>query len=345
MKTLTELCRLYDSQNVLASIELFKQQCEEGYARGRALGIDASYRDIDTIVFAGMGGSALPASIFTSWNLLTKPSVVWNRYGTPVYINEKTLFVGMSYSGTTEETLAATQTALREGAQCLGVTVGGKLAEMLEGAGKPVCFVDEASNPCRQPRFAVGFMLGALVGITESLGLVTGKLDIEKVFASLGQTTSMDDKGADARLAQSLMNKIPVIVAGEHLAEVAHFFQNQLNETGKTFAIAHEIPEVNHHLLESLGNPATNKDNLVFVFMHSPYYNDRNKKRFAIMKELVEKAGIQTLVYEISAPTWLEEAYLYMQSVEYIAYYLGLYHECDPSDIPFVTYFKNELAK
>lgn len=345
MKTLTELRGLYDSQNVLASIELFKQQCEEGYARGKALAIDPSYKDIDNIVFAGMGGSALPASIWRSWNLLTKPSVVWNRYSTPAYINNKTLFMSMSYSGTTEETLAATETALAKGAHCLGVTVGGKLAEMLEGAGKPVCFVDEASNPCKQPRFAVGFMLGALIGICESLELVTEKIDIEKAFTSLGQATSMDDASADARLAQSLMNKITVIVAGEHLAEVAHFFQNQLNETGKTFAIAHEIPEVNHHLLESLGNPSSNKENLIFVFMQSPYYNERNQKRFSIMRELVEKAGIQTLEYKRESSSWLEEAYLFMQSVEYTSYYLGLYHECDPSDIPFVTYFKNELGK
>jgi|JI6StandDraft_1071083.scaffolds.fasta_scaffold03379_12 glucose/mannose-6-phosphate isomerase len=345
MKTLTELRGLHDSQNVLASIELFKQQCEEGYARGKALAIDPSYRDIDNIVFAGMGGSALPASILRSWNLLAKPSVVWNRYNTPVYMNEKTLFVGMSYSGTTEETLAATKTAFEKGAQTLGVTVGGTLAQILEGVGKPVCFVDEASNPCKQPRFAVGFMLGALIGIFESLGLFTENLDIEKALASLGKETSLDDASADARLAQSLAHKIPVVVAAEHLAEVAHFFQNQLNETGKTFAIAHEIPEVNHHLLESLGNPTTNKDNLVFVFMQSPYYNDRNKKRFSIMRELVEKAGIQTLEYARESGSWLEEAYLFMQSVEYTSYYLGLYHECDPSDIPFVTYFKNELVK
>jgi glucose/mannose-6-phosphate isomerase len=345
MKTLTELRGLHDSQNVLASIELFKQQCEEGYARGKALAIDPSYRDIDNIVFAGMGGSALPASILRSWNLLAKPSVVWNRYNTPVYMNEKTLFVGMSYSGTTEETLASTKTAFEKGAQTLGVTVGGKLAEMLENGGKPVCFIDEASNPCKQPRFAVGFMLGALIGIFESLGLLTENLDIEKALASLGKETSLDDASADARLAQSLAHKIPVVVAAEHLAEVAHFFQNQLNETGKTFAIAHEIPEVNHHLLESLGNPTTNKDNLIFVFMLSPYYNERNQKRFVIMRELVEKAGIQTLEYARESGSWLEEAYLFMQSVEYTSYYLGLYHECDPSDIPFVTYFKNELAK
>ncbi len=347
MKTLTELRTKYDSKNVLASIELFTKQCEDGYTRGKELLLDESYQDVDNIVFAGMGGSALPAQIFRSWNLINKPSEVWNRYGSRPYISERTLFIGMSYSGTTEETLAGTKIALEKGAKCLGITVGGELAKILQSTSKPVCFVDESSNPCKQPRFAVGFMLGALIGIFESLGLVTAEINIETVRTALAESgpATLSDESHDAVLAQHLMNKIPVLVAGEHLAEIAHFFQNQLNETGKTFAITHEIPEVNHHLLESLSNPKGNSNNLIFVFMESPFYNERNQKRFAIMKELVSRAGIEKISYIQKSSSWLEEAYLFMESAEYTSYYLGLYHECDPSDIPFVIHFKKELGK
>ncbi|MBP6912201.1 MAG: hypothetical protein KBB88_03315 [Candidatus Pacebacteria bacterium] len=347
MKTLTELSKEYDSNNVLSSIELFKKQCEEGYTRGSQLHIPDEYKKIDTIVFGGMGGSALPAHILRSWNILKKPSAVWNRYGSLSYIDSNTLFVGLSYSGGTEETLASTESALLSGAKCLGVTLGGELADILLRAQSPVCTIDETNNPCRQPRFAVGFILGALIGIFETLDFLNQKIPMQEIFTAFEKNffSPLDDESMEAKLARALVEKIPVIVGSEHLAQVAHFFQNQLNETGKTFATYHEIPEVNHHLLEALRNPATNKKNLVFVFVESRFYNKRNAIRFTIMRELVEKAGIQTLSFGRTSATWSEEVFLLMESIEFVSLYVGLYHHCDPSDIPFVALLKEKLAQ
>src|SRR5665213_1160603 len=64
-------------------------------------------RDISNIVLAGMGGSAWPAMYLRSWPGTLVPLEVVRDYELPAYVDERTLFISSSYSGNTEETLAA----------------------------------------------------------------------------------------------------------------------------------------------------------------------------------------------------------------------------------------------
>src|SRR5581483_10748588 len=63
--------------------------------------------DFDNIVFAGMGGSALPALLSTSWPAYNLPFEICRQYHIPKYVSANTLFIACSYSGNTEETLSA----------------------------------------------------------------------------------------------------------------------------------------------------------------------------------------------------------------------------------------------
>ena len=57
--------------------------------------------DIQNIVFAGMGGSALPALLSQSWPGYNLPFEVCRQYNIPAYVSNKTLFIACSYSGNT----------------------------------------------------------------------------------------------------------------------------------------------------------------------------------------------------------------------------------------------------
>jgi hypothetical protein len=97
-----------------------------------AVTFDAAFEPkgaVENIVWAGMGGSALPMVVVESWPQLKIPFEVVRNYTIPPYVNERTLFVASSYSGNTEETLEALSHAEAAGAQIVVVAAGGKLAD------------------------------------------------------------------------------------------------------------------------------------------------------------------------------------------------------------------------
>lgn len=338
-KNLKQLQSELDPNNVFGSIVLFPKQCESGHIAGKSVEFPEIYKHVSNIVILGMGGSALPGHIIKSQNIVTLPLEVWSRYGLPQYVTEKTLVIAMSYSGTTEETLSALKDAEEKGARVIVITVGGKLQQIAEEKKYPLALLSEETNPCKQPRFGLGGALFALIGVLENLKLLSKTVS----FDSLLKVSSAQSNEALLSLAEKLNYKNPIIIGAEHLGQVAHFLQNQFNETSKAFAVYHELPELNHHLLEGLSYPETNKQNLAFVFLTSEKYSDRIKKRVEVTKEVVMKQGIEVHELPFSGDGPLTEAVLAVEASEYLSYYLGLLHNVDPSQIPWVTYLKEKL--
>src|ERR1700689_4403941 len=89
----------------------------------------AGFKDISNVVLAGMGGSSLPAVFLRSWPGTLVPFEIVRDYSLPDYVGEKTLFISSSYSGNTEETLAALGEAEAKGAMIVVIAAGGKLAQ------------------------------------------------------------------------------------------------------------------------------------------------------------------------------------------------------------------------
>ena len=77
------------------------------------------YKDVENVVLAGMGGSAIAGDILKDWigNEIAVPMETVRGYHLPAYLNEKSLVFFISYSGNTEETLSCMLDAARKGCQ------------------------------------------------------------------------------------------------------------------------------------------------------------------------------------------------------------------------------------
>ena len=140
-----------------------------------------------------------------------------------------------------------------------------------------------------------------------------------------------------------LENRIPVIFSGEFLIGASHVFRNQLNETSKNFSTYSPLPELNHHLLEGLKNP---KDkNLTVLFLESDLYSEKLKKRIELTKTVVEKNQIPYLSYKAGSPDKLGQTMEVLSLGGYLTFYLSMLYNQDPSLIPWVDYFKEQLKK
>ena len=256
LNNLEEIQKL-DPKNVFGSTGMLSPQCEQIWNEGKSLSFPANYKFIENIVIAGMGGSAYGGHVVLSLfrNQLKIPFIIHSDYGLPQFVNENSLVVLESYSGSTEESLSAGEEAKKRGAKITGLTSGGKLAEFLKFNNYPSLIFDPKHNPSGQPRLASGYMvLGTIALLNQMRLLNVSDQEVSNTVENLNkQQKNIMEKAKT--LAQEIQGYIPVIFAAEHLVGNAHILRNQFNETSKSFSAFEDIPELNHHLLEGLKNP------------------------------------------------------------------------------------------
>src|SRR3989344_5000344 len=120
-----------DSQNMLGSIQLLGKQVEEVLALAKKVKVPDSYKKANNLVVLGMGGSALGAHLIKSVFLesLKIPVEIVNGYQAPGFVNEKSLVIASSYSGSTEEIISSVADAKNKKAKIIVICSGGKLAD------------------------------------------------------------------------------------------------------------------------------------------------------------------------------------------------------------------------
>ncbi|HYD35845.1 MAG TPA: SIS domain-containing protein [Vitreimonas sp.] len=348
-----EIAKL-DVSNALGSIEQLGSQVQQIWEEAAKLQVDPSYAEITSVVVAGMGGSALGTHVIQTVfkEELKVPVLIAPDYSVPNFVNEKTLVIASSYSGTTEETLAAVVDAQQKGAKIAGITSGGKLAEFLKANNYPALVFDPVYNPCKSPRMALGYSVFGQIALFAKVGLLNvTEAEYQGVMNAISQahlefSANVDQNSNQAKLlAFELHDRVPVVTISEHLEGVAHVFANQLNENSKTFAEYRVVPELNHHLMEGLQFPKNNEHNLLFVTAHSDLYGTSNQRRMELTEQVLEQNHIEYRTYQAKAATKLEQAFEFLVFGSYTSFYLALLNNQNPTPNPWVDWFKAELKK
>ncbi|HLC94231.1 MAG TPA: SIS domain-containing protein [Patescibacteria group bacterium] len=341
----TQKIKKLDTADVYSSIKQLPHQIEQAMKDVERIAYPEKYRDAENIAISGMGGSIynyyVISSLFT--RELHKPIIAVNGYELPAYMKAKTLFVGSSYSGSTEETIASTTDAIKQNLLVTALTTGGKLGELMKFHDLPFYQFTPHFNPCGQPRVGVGYMIFGAIFILSHLGLL--HLDIAAVHSAITTLKNNDARIQEKayKLKNQMKDTIIIFVGSEHVSGVVHAARNQINETAKAFAQYHLIPELNHHLMEGLTYPKDKK--LTFVFYNSHLYHGRNRKRYDVTKKVLDKQGVPYIDVSLEGKNKLEEFLLYLQLSSYLSFFLGIDYGVDPSQIQWVDYFKKELAK
>lgn len=342
-----------DASNVLGSVQALADQIEDAWTQVDALQVSINTDTIHNVVISGMGGSQLGPDVIKRVfkSQLTVPFEIYNDYALPAYVDEHSLVILSSYSGTTEEVLAATEQAIQSGAQIMVITTGGKLAELMREHNWPGYIIDPKYNPSNQPRMAIGYAVFGVVALLAKAGLLQLKHEdvisvinrVQETARGLGVDVPQDQNPAK-QMAFQFLGRIPVLIAAEHLEGSVHVFQNQLNENAKSYAEYRVIPELNHHLMEGLRFPENNDNTFFFVLFNSPLYHERIQKRMSITQQVIEQRGADSMIINVDSATRLEQAFEVICFGAYVNFYLAMLEGIDPAPIPTVDFFKKELA-
>ena len=129
----------------------------------------------DNIILIGMGGSAIAGDLLIAYlrTELPLPFIINRNYTLPNFIGPRSLVIACSYSGNTEETLSAIQTAFARKASIVGIASNGKLAKLAKTNHFPFVQIPEGYPP----RQALGYMFFAILYILQKLGIIEPKID------------------------------------------------------------------------------------------------------------------------------------------------------------------------
>ena len=202
------------------------------------------------VLVAGMGGSGISGDFAAA--LAETPVFVNKSYGLPDWVKSAApLVVAMSYSGNTEETLSAAESAAAQGLTPAVVTGGGTLAAWAAEYGWPAVTVPAGL----QPRAALGYLLGGLLHLLNAAGATAvGRRDL---LAAADIADSISGEGGSgwtlaADLAQGLEGRIVAVYGGGGITSpVAQRWKTQINENAKWPAWYSALPELDHNEIVS----------------------------------------------------------------------------------------------
>lgn len=330
------------------AIRAFPDHLAEGWDRGAdatGFGLDAD--DLNGIVICGMGGSAIGADLVRALAApeARVPVAVNRAYSVPGWVNDRTLVIASSYSGGTEETLSALDSAEASGARTAAITSGGTLADRMDAARTVTI------SGGLQPRAALGYSLGVLLRAFRDGGLLS--LTDSEFLTALGQAKERadeydtDDRNNLAReVSGSLEGRLPVVYTGPGLLEpVGMRWRTQVHENAKHPAVGNVFPEMDHNEIMGFeAAPEAVARSMEVILLSDADDHPQVRRRFEITRELVARRVSGWREIESEGDSRLGRMLSLVQLGDWASFWLAMRKGEDPTPVETIQKLKGVLA-
>ena len=339
----------HDPGGMVAVVGQLGSHCRDGYANGTGAGSLPDLVDVRSVVYCGMGGSAVAGDVLRS--------VFRDRLGVPVEVNRSaelpehagphSLVVACSYSGETAETLTAFREAMKRGCRSIVITSGGTIANEAAEAGVPVVRVPGGF----QPRAALGWLACTAIGALEAAGLLPPMAaDVEETVEVLEQRAGACAAGVRTednpakRLAIAIGDRVPVIWGAEGIGAVAAArWKTQMNENGKIPAWWSSMSELDHN--EVVGWTEPYGRGHAVLALRTDGEAPETAERFPLSLRIAEEAGAFTEEIRTHARSALARLFDLIVRGDHVSVYVGIRRGVDPTPVDVITRLKAALAR
>ncbi len=312
------------------------------------LGTEAHFPvdEAQRIFLVGMGGSAIAGDVFAAWvaDRSKVPIQVVRDYRLPSYARSEDLLVAVSYSGNTEETLAATAQGIKLGCRLIAITSGGTLAELGRNNDFPV-FPVPTGLP---PRGAFGHLFGILAAISGEWTYSDPRAELGGAVAHLRDVRGRLRPESGIRvnpakaLAVRIKNTVPIIYAAPPFSAIAKRWQTQLNENSKVLAFSSTFPEADHNELVGWVEDARARSHRP-ILLRDRDESAEMRRQLDITVSLMSK---RTKVEEVSedGSTLVSRMLATLYLGDYMSLYLAVLRRVDPMVLKPIVTLKKKLA-
>lgn len=301
------------------------------------------------IVALGMGGSGIGGDLLRAvlFDETLVPVASVKDYRAPAFVSVHSLVFACSYSGNTEETLAAYEESVARGAACVVITSGGELLRRARDRRHPAVIVP-AGLP---PRAALAYLFVPMLAVLSRAGVVRSyDAELREAVTVAKETVGrLGPGGRDPsarRLAEALAGRIPVIYSSSPFLEpAAERWKTQFNENAKTFAVWNTFPELNHNETVGWGLDEELARAIHVIILRDRRESERAAQRVTITKELAfhKAAGLDEIHSEGDGKlARLLSVILYG---DLVSWHLALRRGVDPTPVEVIDRLKKRLAE
>jgi len=304
---------------------------------------------ISNVVVLGMGGSGIGGDILgaVAGPSCPVPIVVAKGYDAPAFVGPDSLVVASSFSGNTEETIAAAVQAHHAGARLLVLAHGGELERLAADWDVPHLPVQDGLP---MPRAGIGAVSIPLLIVLERLGLASG-LEAQ-VQATVDQLRRRIEElsahgSAAATLARRIGRTMPIVYGSAGIGEIAALrWKGQFNENPKIPSFTNRVPELTHNEICGWGQHGdVTRQVFSLIQLRHDHEHPRNAARLGIVAEICDE--IVADVHEVRAEGQGPLAQLFDLIVygDFVTLELAVQSGVDPGPIPILDGIKASMRQ
>ena len=298
------------------------------------------FKNIEHIVFAGMGGSGALGDIFSS--ILSKTNVhvtLVKGYLLPKTVDSNTLVVPTSVSGNTVETSTVIESARKLGCKIIAFSAGGKIENYCIKSRIEYRKIPQHLSPRVSFTEFLYSMLKVLEPILpiEKQDIIQSIVQLENLSKSIS-SDNLSENNPSLKLAEWIKG-IPMIYYPWGLQAAAIRFKNSLQENSKMHAITEEVLEASHNGIISWEKPSIVQP--ILLEGEDDYL--KTKERWKILKGYFEENNIDYReVFSIKGNI-LAKLINLIYLLDYTSIYCAILSKTDPSPITSIDFIKSRL--
>ena len=299
-----------------------------------------NYKNIDHIVFAGMGGSGAIGDLFSA--ILSKTNIhvsLVKGYVLPKTVDSNTLVVTVSISGNTIETLTVLKSAKKIGCKVIAFSSGGKMESLCKKNNIDFQKINLTHSPRASFINYVYSILRTLQTIMpikkqDTLQSISDLADLSKQIRSSNLT------GSNPSLSiAKWITGIPLIYYPWGLQAIAVRFKSSLQENAKSHAIIEDVIEASHNGIVSWERSSSVKP----ILLQGKDDYIKTKERWVILKEYFDKNNIDYLEIKSPKGSILTKLVCLIYLLDYASVYYAILNKIDPSPVKSIDFIKKRL--
>lgn len=200
------------------------------------------------------------------------------------------------------------------------------------------------TNELTFQRNSIGYDLGLLSGLFHKAGLLPDiSKDIDATVKALKTNLLRLDidissiQNPAKRLAGQMVGRWIKIISGKSMFPIAQYWSEQISKCAKVVSFSEEVSDLAHFSLSGNLNPAALAQQSMNIFIHSMLDSEKEQILLNLTRDELMCIGVGTDTFSARGESHLLQIFNSILFGEFLAYYLAIAYECDPTPILSVS--------
>ena len=298
------------------------------------------FKDIDHVVFSGMGGSGTIGDIFSS--ILSKKNIhttVVKGYLLPETVDDSTLVLTSSVSGNTTETISTLESANKKNCKTIAFSSGGKMESYCLKNNIEFRKIPETHSPRASLPSYIYSILKTLNSIFPiGRNEITESIDQLEKISSIISSDNLSKNNISLELA-NWIDGAPIIYYPWGLEAAAIRFKNSLQENAKSHAFVENVIESGHNGIVSWERSS----NMTPIMIQGQDDHLKTKERWSIVRQYFDQNNIGYKEIHSVTGGILSKIMCLIYVLDYSSIYYAIRLGVNPTPIKSIDFIKEKL--